>query len=218
MRGELAKAMVLALVLAVALGVVVAFYEWWPDRTEGDERPGGVSGVVTAQAIPGAHTALDSSLAAVPGTLVDQSGHAWTLGELAGRPSVVSAIYTRCPTVFPTLFTHLKQLEEHAKPGDSLRFVLVSLDPAADTPARWQAYARLHALDAHWTLVTPSPGMLPSLLRVLGVGRTPDGGEITHTALICMTDRQGFVRERRAGLDADPGTLLAAWRALRRRT
>jgi protein SCO1/2 len=94
--------------------------------------------------------------------------------------------------------------------------VLISLDPAHDTPEALRAFAALHALDStRWTLLTPEPALLPPLASALGVAwrAGPDGG-IAHSAVIAMVDRSGHVQDRRVGLESAPARLVDAWRAV----
>src|SRR2546423_12933519 len=124
----------------------------------------------------------------------------------------------RCPKVCPTLVTGLQRLDRAAAATDSLRFVLFSLDPAHDTPERWRSFAREHALGSgDWTLLTPEPSLLPSLLRSLSVGSTPESdGSITHSSIIAFADREGRVRDRRTATDGNPRDLLTVWRTMSR--
>jgi protein SCO1/2 len=154
------------------------------------------------------------------GTLVDSEGQSRAVGELAGRPFIAAAIYTRCPTVCPMIVADLQRLERSASPGDSLRFVLFSLDPAHDTPERWRAFAAEHRLAAaRWTLLTPDSILLAPLLHSLGVGSTRQSdGSFTHSSIVVLADRDGRIRDRQGALDSEPHALLAAWRAMRKRT
>ena len=157
-----------------------------------------------------------AQLTALSGRLTDASGRARTLAEFQGRPFVTSLVYTRCVTVCPRVVAELQRFEREAGGGTPPRFVLISLDPAHDTPEALRAFATLHALDStHWTLLTPEPALLPPLASALGVAwrAGPDGG-IAHSAVIAMVDRAGHVQDRRVGLSSAPGKLVAAWRAV----
>jgi cytochrome oxidase Cu insertion factor (SCO1/SenC/PrrC family) len=54
-----------------------------------------------------------------------------------------------------------------------------------------------------------------TLAAVLDVRFRPDaGGEIAHSAVIVVVDRDGAIRHRQAGLTGDPAPLVAAVRAV----
>jgi protein SCO1/2 len=164
-----------------------------------------------------APAATGAPLTALAGRFTDASGRTRTLAEFAGRPFVASLIYTRCVTVCPRVVAELQRLERSEPAGSAPRFVLFSLDPVHDTPEALREFASLHALDStRWTLLTPEPGMLPPLASALGVAWKPgpDGG-IAHSAVIAVVDRSGHVQERRVGMESEPATLAAAWRAVR---
>jgi cytochrome oxidase Cu insertion factor (SCO1/SenC/PrrC family) len=163
-----------------------------------------------------APAATGAPLTALTGTLIDASGRARTLSEFQGQPFVTSLVYTRCVTVCPRVVAELQRFERDAGGQPPPRFVLLSLDPAHDTPEALRAFAALHSLDStRWTLLTPEPALLPPLASALGVAwrAGPDGG-IAHSAVIAMVDRAGRVRDRRVGLSSSPGRLVAAWRAV----
>ena len=155
-------------------------------------------------------------LTALSGSLTDAAGRTRTLAEFKGTPFVASLIYTRCTTVCPRVVAELQRLERDAASGTLPHFVLVSLDPAHDTPEVLRAFAATHMLDStRWTLLVPERALLPPLASALGVAWRPgpDGG-IQHSAIIATVDRTGHVRERRVGLASDPARLLAAWRTV----
>jgi protein SCO1/2 len=158
----------------------------------------------------------EAALTSIAGTFTDQDGHARPLAGFHGEPFVASAIYTRCPSVCPRTVAMLQRLERSVPVGDAPRFVLFSLDPAHDSPRVLAAFAATHRLaPPRWTLLRPDSASLPAIARALGLafGATADGG-IAHTAVIAIVDSSGHVRDRRLGLEADPASLLAAWRSI----
>ena len=180
----------------------------------------GAAGVSSAAGMLRNLTVPGPPVTSLRGSLLDAEGRPRAMGELKGQPFIAAAIYTRCPTVCPTIVADLQRLERAASPGDSLRFVLFSLDPAHDTPERWRAFAAEHRLTpARWTLLTPDSTLLAPLLHSLGVGsRRESDGSFTHSSILVLADRDGRIRNRQGALDSQPRALLAAWRAIRRRT
>lgn len=155
-------------------------------------------------------------LTAIAGSFTDQDGHARSLSSFRGVPFMVSAIYTRCPSVCPRTVAGLQRIERSFPVGDAPRIVLFSLDPVHDTPQALRAFAAAHGLRGpRWMLLQPDTSALPRLARVLGLAYgTGEGGGIAHTAVIAIVDTTGRVVASARGLDIEPGGMIAAWRTI----
>jgi protein SCO1/2 len=213
---------------AVAVALVAMFAAGALERrgvVPGERGPAGPSSGTNAlgpdareiRAAREAPTPAGESLVEVPGVFTDAGGRARTLAEFRGEPFLASLVYTRCPTVCPTLIAELKRLERLPGEARPTRIVLVSLDPAHDTPDVLRAFAEAHALDpAHWTLLAPEPAALAAVARALGVASGPEsGGGIAHSAVIAVVDAEGRVRRRHVGLGSPAAALAAELRAAR---
>ena len=86
----------------------------------------------------------------------DQRGNARQLSSLRGRPQVVAMIYTHCSTTCPFTVAEMKRIERES-PRD-VGFVLVSLDPARDDPARLAAFASERGRRWHEPCLQPHRG------------------------------------------------------------
>lgn len=150
--------------------------------------------------------------------LVDQDGRSLQLGALRGSVVVAAMMYSSCRSVCPRVTEEMKGIEQQlgAEAG-RVRFVLFSLDPGRDTPAALSGFAREHGLDpARWRLLAASEDGVRDLAAVLGVKyRQAEDGEIAHSAMIFVIDRDGIVRHRQVGLAQDPRDLLASLRSIR---
>ena len=132
----------------------------------------------------------------------DQAGVARQLSSLRGRPQVIAMIYTHCSTTCPFTVAEMKRIERES-PRDA-GFVLVSLDPARDDPARLAEFARERGLDAsRWTLLDGSDDAVRELATVLGVRyRRLSPEELAHSNALTLLDADGVVAYQHAGLDA----------------
>ncbi|MBW3571670.1 MAG: SCO family protein [Gemmatimonadetes bacterium] len=75
--------------------------------------------------------------------LTDHDGRAVTLRSYRGAPVLLFFGYTHCPDVCPLTLDKLSRALRTAGRGASdVRILMVTLDPARDTPAALQAYAR----------------------------------------------------------------------------
>ena len=150
--------------------------------------------------------------------LVDQDGRSLQLDDLRGSVVVAAMMYSSCKSVCPRVTEDMKGIEQQlgAEAG-RVRFVLFSLDPGRDTAAALSGFAREHGLDpARWRLLATTEDGVRDLAAVLGVKyRQAEGGEIAHSAMIFVIDRDGMVRHRQVGLAQDPRDLLASLRSIR---
>ena len=97
------------------------------------------------------------------------------LGQLQGKVQVLAMVYTTCEAACPILVS-LMQLMAAALPPDvrsQVGFVLVSFDPARDTPGVLRAYSdRMHLDPASWSLLTGHPDDVLELATLLGIRYT----------------------------------------------
>jgi protein SCO1/2 len=76
-------------------------------------------------------------------SLVDQDGRPVSLDSYRGHPVLLFFGYTKCPDVCPTTLTKLTKAMKDAGGGaDDIRILLITVDPANDTPATLRDYTR----------------------------------------------------------------------------
>lgn len=158
-------------------------------------------------------SAREPSLYALDLRLTDQDGHSRALTDLRGQVLVAAMMYGSCETVCPRVTEDMKAIEKQlGSKRNQVDFVLFSLDPGRDTPAALRKFARSHGLDSsRWQLLAASEDGVRELSAVLGVKYvTAEKGEIAHSAMIFLIDRDGVVRHRQVGVEQDPHELLEA--------
>lgn len=102
----------------------------------------------------------------------------------AGRRSVVQFIFVDCPTACPLLGNLFRRVDrELADPGAQL--VTITVNPAADTPARLDAWRRQFQASSRWIALRVPATNLPFLLRTFGQETGPPTG---HTLQIFFVD------------------------------
>jgi cytochrome oxidase Cu insertion factor (SCO1/SenC/PrrC family) len=137
-----------------------------------------------------------------PFALQAQDGRAVTRADLAGHPSVVDLVFTRCEIFCPRLTERLVRLGRQLPGG--VRRISLSVDPAFDTPAVLAAYARQHDAVAPdwWFLTGPEADMKRLVIEgmKLGVVVTPSSDPrsaqeaITHSTKLVLLDERGRIR------------------------
>ncbi|MFN3596425.1 MAG: SCO family protein [Rubricoccaceae bacterium] len=156
-------------------------------------------------------------------SLVDQDSAAVAFPQdLAGRPVLLSAVYTRCPDICPVTMANMTRVRR-ALEADSARvtFVTVSFDPTRDTPSVLRAYARMWRLGPEWSLLTGSPDEVAHLMDRLGirVEEVPHpGGEgpplIDHSDRAFLLDARGRIVETYSGTATPPDMIAGDIRSL----
>lgn len=155
----------------------------------------------------------DASLYDLELVVEDASGRALPLASLRGAPVVISMFYASCPAACPRLIDDLKGIERDLSPEARARtrFVLVSFDPARDTPAALRQLAEERALGPAWILAAADDPTARELAAGLGVKyRVLDSGEFFHTSVITVLDGEGQPRARVEGLGGDASSIRAA--------
>ena len=168
-------------------------------------------------AAPRAPHASDFSVYDLDAPWTDQAGRSRPLGSLAGKVQVVAMTYTYCAHTCPMIVGEFKRMEAALSPGEAGRvgFVLFSLDPRRDTPARLADYARFARMPpARWTLLTSSGEQVRELAALLGIRYRPEGaGEFSHSNAYLILDARGHVIYRHDGLEGGLDEPLARIRA-----
>ncbi len=176
------------------------------------ERPARPSASATEPEIAG--RPADQSIYNLDLSLTDQDGRTFAFADLRGQVLVAAMIYTSCTAVCPRVTEDMKGVEKQLsdRERNDVGFVLFSLDPGRDTPVALRQFAAQHVLDLpRWRLFALSEDGVRDLAAVLGVKyQTADNGEIAHSAMIFIIDREGVVRHRQLGLNPDSHELLSA--------
>lgn len=131
--------------------------------------------------------------------LTDHNGQPRTIKDFAGKVVVLFFGYTQCPDVCPTTLGELAEVKKLlGKDGARLQGLLVSIDPARDTPEVLKAY--MENFDASFLALSTTPDKLPELAKEFKVyyrkseGSTPTSYSMDHSAGAYVFDTQGKVR------------------------
>jgi protein SCO1 len=89
---------------------------------------------------PRFHGTVYDAAPAAEFSLVDHDGHPVSLRSYRGAPVLLFFGYTQCPDICPTTLTKLTRAMRTAR-AEEVRVLLVTVDPAHDTPATLKAYA-----------------------------------------------------------------------------
>jgi len=144
--------------------------------------------------------------------LTDQSGQARGLDLYRGHPVLVTMFYASCKATCPLIVDTLRATERALTPGQrkELRVLMISIDPARDTPQALQQLATERHIDTtRWTLVQADENAVRGIAALLNVQyRKLPGGEFSHSTVVALLSPQGEVLASSGKLGgADPALL-----------
>ena len=103
-----------------------------------------------------------------PFSLVNQDGKRVTDADFAGRYRIMFFGFTNCPDVCPTTLQLLADtLEKAPELADKVSVMLVSVDPARDTPEALKTYVTY--FDPRFQGLTGTPEEIGAMLKAYGV-------------------------------------------------
>jgi len=130
-----------------------------------------------------------------PFELIDHHEAAFNKEALRGRWSFLFFGYTFCPDVCPTTLSVLNGVAQRVQDIDAdVRFAMVTVDPARDTPERLTEFVTY--FNGDFIGITGSDEQLENLTRQLGilyqrVESEGDGYLMDHTAAVFLFDPDG---------------------------
>ena len=156
----------------------------------------------------------ERSLFRLDSSFLTDTKRPFQLAEQRGSFQVLALIFTRCPTVCPTLVREMQALER-AMPSavhDATHFTLVSIDPAHDTPEALAAYrSKLGLSSERWTLLRGEPDTVRELSALLGFSyATGSDVPLAHSKQVTVLNRQGEIIHQQESVGNDPEQIIAA--------
>jgi len=130
--------------------------------------------------------------------LLDGHGNTVNLrSDYAGRPLVISMIFTSCHHVCPATTKHLAKAVESAREAlgpDSFDVVTIGFDVSNDTPQAMAAFARRQGVDAkNWRFLSASTESIEVISKDLGFIFFPTPRGFDHINQSSVIDRNGVV-------------------------
>ena len=140
--------------------------------------------------------------------LVDHDGRPVTLASYRGHPVLLFFGFTHCPDVCPLTMSRLSRVvRDLGGRAEEVRVLLVTVDPARDTPAAMKAYverfgafatgltgdpaAVARAMAGYGAHILPPPPNVPGAHAAHAPAKP---GAIPHTAVVYGIDREGRLR------------------------
>ena len=153
-------------------------------------------------------------------TLTTQDNARLSLRDLRGKIVAVTFIYASCVDTCPLLTAKLAGLQSKlvADFGPKVFFASVTVDPERDTPEVLKRYAQAHgAKPTGWAFLTWTPAEIGDVEKKYGIfAKKSPRGDVDHTFLTSLIDRDGVLRVQYLGVRFNPDELLADLRSLLR--
>lgn len=176
----------LAVILALVTGPTLALAQEGADRE--------------AQRLPTIGPAPDFAL-------TSQDGVEVTLESLRGKVLAIAFIYTWCPDICPMLTDKMARVQDElgADFGTQVAFVSITFDPERDTPEVLKEYAEAFDADlSGWSFLTGTAAEVREVAGRYGVAvATGPDGQIDHSMLTTLVDREGVMRVQYLGYRFD---------------
>lgn len=127
------------------------------------------------------------------------AGRTVRLNDFDGKVVVLYFGYTFCPDVCPTTLAKLADaMDILGDRADEVQVIMVSIDPARDTPESLAEYVEYFHPD--FIGVTGEPAVVDRVATVYGVyyekeeGSAATGYLVNHTATVMVIDREGYLK------------------------
>jgi protein SCO1/2 len=154
--------------------------------------------------------------------LVDERSESIDRATFAGKPLLLTFIFTRCPIpnfcpLISRNFTEIRKKlgNDPAAGSANVQYLSISFDAEFDTPERLATYASSAAPEhANWRFASGSADEVSRLTRAFSVYVQPESGTISHGLCTALIDADGTIRKIWRGNSWEPSEVVASIRAL----
>jgi protein SCO1/2 len=146
----------------------------------------------------------DLSIYNLPSKWTNQNGQNLEMRDLNGKVLVMVMIYTSCKAACPRLVADMRNIEsrlsENIKPN--VKFLLVSIDPEVDTPARLKEFAIANKMDGgQWEFLRSTEENTREFAAVLAVNYKKIAPlDFSHSNIISVFNAEGELTFQQEGL------------------
>ncbi|HSI77153.1 MAG TPA: SCO family protein [Lunatimonas sp.] len=149
-------------------------------------------------------TIHEMSIYQLPSVWNTQDGKQIEFKDLKGETLAVVMIYTACRTACPRLVADMRSIETavSSKKTGGVKYVLVSIDPEADSPERLKAFAKENGMDGpQWLFLQGTEDGVRDFANILAVKyKKISPIDFSHSNIISVFDRQGVMTYQKEGL------------------
>lgn len=145
-------------------------------------------------------------------TFRDTQGQLFQLQQLAGKPIVLSLIYTSCHHVCPLITQNLEKTVAIARDAlgeDAFTVVTIGFDWQVDTPEQMRVYASSRRInDKDWHFLSGDAQAIESITQDVGFHYVASAKGYDHLSQTTIIDGSGHVYRQVYGQDFDAPALV----------
>nr|WP_233549342.1 SCO family protein [Flavobacterium sp. 123] len=146
----------------------------------------------------------DLSIYNLPSKWTNQNGENLEMKDLKGEVLVMVMIYTSCKSACPRLVADMRNIEKRLPENikENVKLVLVSIDPAVDTPKRLKAFAVENKMEGYqWLFLRSTEENTREFAAVLAVNYKKIAPlEFSHSNIISVFNAEGELAYQQEGL------------------
>lgn len=146
----------------------------------------------------------DLSIYNLPSKWTNQNGENLEMKDLKGKVLVMVMIYTSCKSACPRLVADMRNIEKRLPENskDNVKLVLVSIDPAVDTPKRLKSFSIDNKMDGNqWLFLRSTEENTREFAAVLAVNYKKIAPlEFSHSNIISVFNAEGELAYQQEGL------------------
>ncbi len=154
----------------------------------------------------------DMSIYNLPSIWTSQNGKEIELKELKGHVLVMVMFYTSCKIACPRLVADMRNIEKQVpqKDKEMVKFILVSIDPATDTPERLESFAKENHMESdQWLFLQGSEEDTREFAAVLAVSyKKISPMDFSHSNIISVFNKGGELAYQQEGLGVNNKTTV----------
>jgi protein SCO1 len=150
-------------------------------------------------------------------TWTTQKNENLKLTHFKNKIVIAAMVFTHCESACPRIVADMQRIESSLSEKElrQVTFLLISMDPERDTPARLTEFAGEHKLNANWTLICSNLDATMEIANVLGVKvKKLEGGGFDHSNIIHVLDQQGVIVHQQNGFAVEQDETLKVIRNL----
>lgn len=146
--------------------------------------------------VPKPHASLPGYGKVPEFSLTSEDSTPFTTREMRGHVTVADFIFTTCGGPCPLMSAQMQQLQKEVLNETSMKLLSVTVDPAEDTPAVLDEYAkRFGAVKGKWTFLTGVKARIYDLMKNgFHLSVEADTDAITHSTKFVLIDTDLTIR------------------------
>ncbi len=131
------------------------------------------------------------------------------LRDFLGQQALIAMVYTSCKATCPMITNKMQEIEKSNRKTEKLKIIMVTFDPARDTPEKLKTYSKKMKLRNNWFLLSGNESDIRDLAAVLGVNYKKDAkGEFSHSNIITLLGPDGIIKTQLRSLSEDSKPLI----------